>query len=131
VTEKILRWLVFGAVVSVLPLGYAYGDLLLRLQEASLAKVISNGELLVVVWVLCASALGELFGSGDKYPIPKIIAGGLVLILIIASALFFSSITEARAANISIDEHFVVVGSAWLFFSSLIACLICLACSEG
>lgn len=119
-----------GAIVSVLPLAYAYGDLMLRQQDATMAKVIGNGELLVVVWVLCASALGELLGSGPKNPLRKILVGGVVLILIIFAALFFSSITEARATKIPIDDRLVVIWSWRTFGISLVACLICISSSE-
>ncbi len=129
-TEKVLPWLVFGALISVLPLGYAYGDLMLRQQEASMAKVIGNGELLVVVWVLCASALGELLGSGPKNPLRKILVGGVVLILIIFAALSFSSIAEARAAKVPINDRLVVIWSWWIFGVSVVSCLICISCSE-
>jgi hypothetical protein len=63
VAVKIVRWLIFGAIISLLPLAFTFGDLALRGRPHHLADVMGNGELLVVVWVLSASALGEMFGG--------------------------------------------------------------------
>jgi hypothetical protein len=123
---KILRWAIFGVVISVLPLGFAYVDLVMKEQTATWAGVIGNGELLVIVWGLSAGAIGELFGS-EGQPILKIICGGLTLLVIISAAHFFASITEARAANVKLDEAFIVSASTKLFIFSLAPSLACLA----
>jgi hypothetical protein len=113
---RLLRWCFFGVVISLLPLGYSYENLLLRSQAASVAKIVGNGELLVIVWALCAGALGELFGSSANYKAWKIFAGACTLFILINSALVFAGLTEAKVAGEPIDETRLV----WTSFFSLI-----------
>jgi hypothetical protein len=127
---KVLRWLIFGAVVSLLPLAFAYNDLSYTLQQATLEKIIGNGELLVIVWVLSASAIGELFGSGSKLAILKVIAGGLSLLIILDAGHAFATITQAKAAKIAVDEALVVSSSIKLFLWSLVPSIACVAITE-
>lgn len=129
--EKVLRWLIFGALVSILPLAYAYVDLRMRSQSISLEKIIGNGELLVIIWVLSASAIGELIGSSGANAMTKIIFGGMTFIVILSSALFFSSIVEAHANKAQVDDHFIVTSSIILYVVSLLPCSVCLYCTEA
>src|SRR5262249_21968577 len=119
---KILRWIIFGAVVSLLPLLFAWVILALTsqgtaLQSTYLEKVIGNGELLVVVWVLSASAIGELFGSGNNLRHAKIITGGLTFIIILASTGLFSWVVEARAANQFVNENLLINLSIYSYWT--------------
>jgi len=128
---KVLRWLIFGAGVSLLPLSIAYVDLRMRSQQINLEKIIGNGELLVIVWVLSASAIGELSGSADAKRVAKIVFGGLTFIVILVSALFFSSITEAHVNKTDVDEQFIVIVSIALYIVSLIPCSVCIYCADA
>jgi hypothetical protein len=128
--EKLLRWLIFGAAVSLLPLVYTYVDLQLKGQDVTIGRLIANGELLVIVWVLSASAIGELIGSAETRRVAKIVFGGATFIIILSSAMFFSSIAEARAAKIAIDEDYVTLMSIILFLSSLPSCSVCIYSTE-
>jgi hypothetical protein len=125
--EKILRWLFFGVVVSLLPLGFAYFDLVMKDKPATWVAVLGNGELLVIIWALAAGAIGELFGSKDGQNALKIVSGGLTLIVLISAAHFFATITEARASNANLDDAFIVKASVELFIVSLVPSLACLA----
>jgi len=82
--------------------------------------------LLVVIWAICAGAIGELFGSSGR-PLLKVICGGLTLVALISAAHFFAAITEARAYNIKLDDAFIVSASIKLFIFSLGPSLACLA----
>ncbi len=127
---KIVRWLIFGAIISLLPLAFTFGDLALRGRPHRLTDVIGNGELLVVVWVLSASALGEMFGGKGGRPILHIVVGGLTLMLIVASALLFALVAEANAGGQSVDKELLVDLSMILYAVALIPCIFCLICSE-
>jgi hypothetical protein len=128
--QKLARWIFFGALVSLLPLVFTYLDLNVRGQAVSLEKLIGNGELLVIVWVLSASAIGELIGSPDAQPMLKIVFGGLTFIVIIMAALFFSSIAELRATNApKVDGEFIVTASIVLYLASLLPCSVCILSS--
>jgi hypothetical protein len=58
--DKVLRWFIFGVLISLLPLAYTYENLTIKSQPAEMTKVVGNGELVIIVWALCAGALGEL-----------------------------------------------------------------------
>jgi hypothetical protein len=111
---KVLRWLLFGVIVSILPLVFAYLVLLMNPNPApgsitpkvtGASAVLGNGELLVVTWVLAASAIGEVIGGDEGKGWfegrgwLKIVSGGLTLIALIFAALFFAAIAEARAVK--------------------------------
>jgi hypothetical protein len=122
---KITRWILFGVLISILPLIFTYFDLIMKEKQATISAVIGNGGLLVIVWALCAGAIGELFGA-DGHPYLKVVFGALTLIVIISATHFFASVTEARAAGIHLDDDFVVSASVKLFVFSLgpsVACL--------
>lgn len=129
---KIMRWVTFGAGVFMLPLLMAWLILVLTLPPrgtaggATLEKVIGNGELLVVIWVLSASAIGELFGSSGDRRLAKIISGGATFVIILIATGMFCWVTEAWAANQAYDAVMLVNGSIVLFILSLISCLGCL-----
>jgi len=127
---KIVRWLIFGAIISLLPLAFTFADLALRGRPHRLTDVIGNGELLVVVWVLSASALGEMFGGKGGRPILHIVVGGLTLMVIVISALLFALVAEARAVGQPVDEELLVNMSVILYVISLFPCIGCLITSE-
>ncbi len=127
---KIVRWLIFGAITSLLPLAFTFGDLALRGRPHHLVDVMGNGELLVVVWVLSASALGEMFGGKGGRPILHIVVGGLTLLVIVFSALLFAFVAEAKAGSLPVNEELLVNASMILYGISLIPCVLCIICSE-
>ena len=128
---KVLRWGLFSVFVSLLPLLYSYANLHIRSQPASWAKVLGGGELLIIVWVLCAGAVGELFGSSANFKASKIAAGGLTLLVLIFSALLFASVAEAKVSNIKLDDTSLVAMSLWLLGFATVSCGSCIALSEA
>ena len=58
-------------MIALLPLLYSYQSLTIRSQTASWDKIIGNGELLVIIWALCAAAIGELVGGSKNFAISK------------------------------------------------------------
>jgi hypothetical protein len=75
VVDKFLRWVIFGVIVAVVPLVFAYVNLMVK-GTPDLVKVLGGGELLIVISAICAGGVGELIGSGDEYQTAKIISGG-------------------------------------------------------
>jgi hypothetical protein len=128
--EKVLRWFIFGVLISLIPLAYTYENLVIKSQPVDMAKVVGNGELLIIVWALCAGALGELFGSSADYKWFKIVSGGFTLIILIMSALLFASIAEARVERAQINDGAVVLNSMMLFAFGVMSCAGCLVLSE-
>ena len=92
-------------------------------------KLIGNGELLVIIWVLAASAIGELFGSSATNQGIKVLFGGITLIIIIVATYFFSTVTEAHVNNVKVDVEYIVYVSEVLFVFALVPCSICILAS--
>jgi hypothetical protein len=128
--DKVLRWFMFGVLISLLPLAYTYENLVIKSQPVDMAKVVGNGELLIIVWALCAGAIGELFGSTADYKWFKIVSGGLTLIVLIMSALLFASIAEARVEHTAVNDVEIVWNSKILFLFGIVSCASCLVLSE-
>jgi hypothetical protein len=131
---KLARWIIFGAIVSLLPLVFAWITLVLASQtdpprDPELKQIVGNGELLVIIWVLSATAIGELFGSGGGLQIPKIITGGFTLIVIILAAGLFVWTVDERALNRPVNEALLVRYSIYMFISSIVCSIGCLLCS--
>ena len=128
--DKILRWLIFGVVVSLLPLAAAYATLAIRSQPATLRAVAGNGEVLIICWSLCAGALGELFGSTNRYKRQKMVVGGVTIAVIVFCTLVFAPIEERRLLNQSINEDFLLILSYWALGACILSSMGCLVLSE-
>jgi len=131
VFAKVARWFFFGVLIALVPLAYSYENLIIKSEPVSFSKITSGGELLIIVWTLCAGAIGELFGNGPKFLISKIISGGLCTIVLIYSALLFASISEARVDHKALDENAILFASTVLFISGLVTCTSRMALSEA
>jgi hypothetical protein len=138
---KIVRWLVFGVIISLVPILLVYTDLLLEKQPVTTEKLIGHGELIVIAWVLAAGAVGELIGSPAANPIAKIVFGGIALIVVIVATYYFGVVAEAQilatspnapadAVKLLAEKSATIVDySRWFFIFSLIPSGICIACS--
>ncbi|MGE4043417.1 MAG: hypothetical protein AB7F35_01095 [Acetobacteraceae bacterium] len=129
--EKVLRWIIFGVLVSLVPLAVAYMNLLLKGKNIGLAEVTGKGEVLLICGSLCAGALGELFGSSEKYRKRKIFVGGITLVITLFCTYFFASVEEQLAENGVIDKAALLFLS-WLALGlCIVSSISCLILSEA
>jgi hypothetical protein len=115
---KLLRWLLFGVVVSTLPIGWAACSLFIHGKPVIAGELFGNGDLLMATCAGCAVALGELIGSGETALGSKIVYGFFALLIIIEYCLVFASITEIRLDHLAYE-------TALLRFSITSICLFC------
>jgi len=101
---KLLRWLLFGVVVSTLPIGWAAGSLFIHDKPIIISELLGNGDLLVATCAGCAVALGEVIGSSETAQPWKITFGFLALLVILGSCLIFASITEIRLDKTAYEQ---------------------------
>ena len=127
---KLARWVVFGVVFSLAPLIFNYLHLLLKDKEPTIAVIIQDGELFLIISAMCSIALGELIGSGGKFLVAKVIASGVALLLLCVSAFLFVDINDARLALIPYDSGLVSSISLFIFGMAFVACGCCIALSE-
>jgi hypothetical protein len=125
--EKLLRWAIFGVIVALVPLAFAYVSLMLN-GTPDLSKVLGNGELLIVVSAICAGGVGELIGSGNEYQAWKIISGGLTVVVLILSALLFANVIDHKGGTY--NENTVEYISLSMFVFGVLSCGSCISLSE-
>lgn len=131
VTAKIARWLLFGIVFPVVPLAANYLWLGLREEAPDFSAVLRNGELLLVTSIMCATALGEIIGTQEKYPIAKIVAGGLTAAIMMLAIMLFVNISEVRLNHGKISDVSIMSRSLIAFCFGIITCTSCVALSEA
>jgi hypothetical protein len=132
--EKVLKWLMFSVLLALVPiafgvLSYASRNSGLGLQ-VSTARILSHGELLLVASALCAAAVGESFGEGKKYRIPKLLSAGCAIIILLFSALYFADASAAYLAEVEYNENLVRTTSIYVFIAAVIASGSCIALAE-
>jgi hypothetical protein len=129
-SAKLLRWLIFGVLLALVPLVFSWFCRLIFSEDASLKTLLSQGELLLITAALCAAAIGELLGSDDKQKNWKIISGGASLMILIFSALIFSVISNQSLFSTSPDIDAVKVASLIVYFCAFVSSGACVYLSE-
>ncbi len=129
--EKMVRWVIFSVVIALLPIIFNYLSMLTKGLPTSLEIVISRGELLIVSAAINAAAIGELFGSGTTNKrIPKIIAGGVCVIILLLTSLWFADIVATILLNKPVESRIIMLGSVAAFLSTVLASGSSVALSE-
>ncbi|MEM6635548.1 MAG: hypothetical protein AAF667_06615 [Pseudomonadota bacterium] len=128
--EKLSRWLIFSVAISLVPLIFAAISLASRGSSVELIAVIGNGELLIISTSMCAAAVGELFGAGQKYKYVQVILGGLAVLLLMLSALNFADIAAVRAAGSNVVSEVLRSTSIVIFLASVVVSCGCIVVSE-
>jgi hypothetical protein len=60
--EKLVRWLIFSVVISLLPLLFRFALEATDGKSPTLSDLLSQGELLLISSAIAAAAVGELIG---------------------------------------------------------------------
>jgi hypothetical protein len=147
VATKLLRWLIFGVIVALLPLVVSYLEFIAKKKTPSLEQIIGDGGLLLIISAACAGSFGEIIGSGPRAILAKIISSGGTIIILIMSSLLFAAILESRSTPVcddkrensatrridkalAYDDKAVASISIWIFAIGLLPCAACIALSE-
>jgi len=99
-SQKLMKWLLFGVVVSTLPIDWAAMTLYIQSKPISLPELLGNGDLLMATCAGCAVAQGEVFGSDKMKTEMKILLGFLASLIVIGACLVFSSATVMRVGDL-------------------------------
>ena len=130
---KILRWIMFSIVLSLLPLSMKVLSLSTRFYEFSWGSIVSHGELLLVTITMCTTAIAELFCSGSDLKLPKLVIGSLTISVLIIASGYFSDISVAfelsRATDFDIYQ--ILFFQLWFFVIAFILGIICIFLSES
>lgn len=133
VITKLVHWLVFSVIISLLPLIfnlitmiiYAWGP------GPSLLSISSRGELMLVSAGIAAKGIGELFASGRKKLIAKYVAGGGCVVVLVLSSMSFVYISTASGSGVPLDAATrISQASAIMLGFTMLASGSCVALSE-
>jgi hypothetical protein len=128
---KLSKWVLFGVIVSIVPLAYSYLNLLIKSKPATLQQILGGGELLIVVSAMCAGAVGEMIGTKSTFVFFKLVSAGSTIVILILSTLTFATVTEARSSQAPVlDLSVVETTSLFLFAFGILTCASCIALSE-
>jgi hypothetical protein len=115
--EKLVRWIMFSVLMSLVPLAASYFGLRLDRRPVHLEMLVARGELLLICTTLGAAAIGELFPSGRENAIGKMFAAGTSLLGLVVCSLYFAAVQSRPAA----DAEPILSASIWLFAGMLVA----------
>jgi len=127
---NVLKWLFFGVLLALVPLGSGWILKLIVGSNSSLEALISQGELLLITAGLCAAGVGSLIGSGSNLARAKIVSAGSSIIILLLSALVFSFISNPGALSVQPDTEVIMVASILIYICAFFSSGACAYLSE-
>lgn len=128
--EKLVTWLIFSVLLAVVPLAATAVFQATRDLPYDLPTLTAQGELLLVAASLCAAATGELFASGSRARVVKLIAGGAAVVVLLFAAIYFASVVSARQAGVPMNIIVIYHTSLAVFAGAFVASGSCVALSK-
>lgn len=130
-TEKMVKWALFSVVMALVPLVASALSQATRGASPTIAELVSRGELLLITAALCARSCGELFGSNDTQKLPRILAGGAAILVLLLAAIYFSDVTALHRAAVTLNTTVIANTSFVLYLSSVVVGASCIFLSEA
>jgi hypothetical protein len=117
-----IRWMLFGVGLALLPIAWNGISSLARGGDASFTTVLGNGELLLIAAVLGATTAGDLVGIQTKrFGVVRSTLLGLNFVCIMLATLLFGDFAAtARSGDYQLDQAVVTRFSVLLFLVSLV-----------
>lgn len=128
---KLTKWLIFSVFLALVPLAVSLLFQFTHTKQVNLETSLAHGELLLITAVICASSMGELFGAGPRYKIPKILSGGASVLIFLFTVIYFADVSANNFLNSAIIDKFMVCKiSIILFISAFFTSACCITLSE-
>ncbi len=121
-TEKLLRWLLFGVAIGLLPFAYPAIKSLVVGPSLTAVRLFGRGDLFLITATLVAASFGDLIANGKEQAIRKIWVGFLCLIIFIVCIVWFGVVANAIDAQTAYDEELTSRYSLWLFGFAVVTC---------
>jgi hypothetical protein len=132
---KLMKWGVFSVLLALVPLGVSWLIQMTHNQNPTLESILAHGELLLITAALCATATGDLIGSGNSLLTGKYVAGGFSLVIVLAAAIYFADIAATLAtvttAQPGLDLGLVADASLAIYVCGVIVSGCCVALSDA
>ncbi|MBC6454087.1 MAG: hypothetical protein GDA43_13545 [Hormoscilla sp. SP5CHS1] len=105
--EKIIRWLLFKVTVPLVPFLVKAMTMVAKGSSIGLDNISPKGELSLVCVAIAAEEVGSLFfESAEKNRLIKLFCGGLTIVLLIISCLWFPYVSTDNSYDPSIVSYF-------------------------
>lgn len=123
--NKLLKWLIFGVLVALLPILFNLLFALTVGAEVTAARLIGRGELLLIAVGLCSTAMGdlvlaELSVRGRFWRGVRLILTGTCVVVIASSSFYFALVSDRYARQIGVSDDAVVIISSALYLFAVI-----------
>lgn len=99
--ERLVHWLIYGVIITAIPLIFKYIWLLLKQVDPKLVHIISNGELIIISVSLLAASIGEVAAWEPPKKLLKKIVLGFELVLCMLCCMTFALVTNNANINMS------------------------------
>jgi len=131
ISDKVLRWLMFGVAFATLPLVLNLLLAATRNLPVSWEQLLGQGELLLVSAGVAASGAGELSGEPVRQLRRfQIVLSGLAYIIVCLASVWFAGTATLRGADQPVNERVVAFGSLVVFLSAIVNGACCVALSR-
>jgi hypothetical protein len=142
--QRLVKWIVFGVVLGLIPVAFKVGWIKLTGEpsEFGLAKEQTltwfelasyKGELLLLAVGISAAGIGDLLGSGlldPPWPALKILVGGFCLINLMLGCMLYAVISEVYQRFGLEQIATVTLFSLISFIGAVIASGVCVALAQ-
>lgn len=123
--NKLLKWLIFGVLVALLPILFNLLFALTVGAEVTAGRLIGRGELLLIAVGLCSTALGdlvlaELSVRSRFWRGVRLILTGTCVVVIAASSFYFALVSDRYARQIAVSDDAVVIISSALYLTAVV-----------
>ncbi len=120
------KWLVFGVVLGLLPIGFNLMYVLtIPKIELSWAVLFGRGELLLLAVGLCGGALGDLVLMKPGWGTFKLVATGFCVIDVAAASAYFMIVSGRYALEAQPDSAATVIISMVLYAVAVVSSGLC------
>ena len=96
---RLIRWLIFSVVVSLVPLLLAYASDQTRGGTPTLVSILSKGDLLLISTALAAAAIGDLLPAAQAMPVRAMLAGGGCVVSVLFGSSYYAAIVTGSVAR--------------------------------
>lgn len=121
-TEKLLRWLLFGVVIGLLPFAYPAIKCIVMGPSLTAVRLFGRGDLFLITATLAAASFGDLIANGKEQALRKIWVGFLCLIIFIVCIVWFGVVANAIDTKTAYDAALTSRYSLWIFVFAVATC---------
>jgi hypothetical protein len=101
IIELVVRYSIFSILIGLLPLVVQWIGAMEQgtpWDQAGI-RAVSGGELYLMAAIVAAGAIGQVIGIGKKQTIWEILVGGCLVVLLLFSAMRYSSLAPSSSAD--------------------------------